>query len=1272
MIGDDVRTGSFWDRLSATDRQALRAMGRRSEIPKGGMICYQGVVAPGVFVVFKATARTVSNAVAKEFVDSSEGDESIIDLFGPGDLVGALAPWGHAQRGTVAALDQVAVLRIDRRQFASLLAANPQVAEAMMHTIAESDTFGGRRHAVRAAEHPQRLAYHLLELAHRFGDHTSQGVRIPLRLSQADLANWAGISRETLVRWFRVWRSKGILDARSRPLTVLSPEALRRAASPWGDEWPAGPVPAPGAADPAGAPAAEEALNVRIATRSPVRLQPEGERQVPRLPPDNPSFTGREVGLGKLDMLVSQTDMPRAVVVQGMAGVGKTTLALHWAHRVAARFPDGVIFVDLRGTARAPVTAAEAMGQVLRGMGVPGDQLPRTEGELVAQCRSLLADRRVLLVLDDAAGAGQVRPLLSAMGPGLAMVTSRRQLPDLLDGADVRTLELREMVEREALDLMAAVLGPGDRRVRDEQKAALRLARECGFLPLALGIMAARLADNREESIADAVRELTDHDGPAPFGAGLTAGALPAAAGLHGVLSPTFDVAYRGLRRDQRAAFRRLGLVPGPDFTASALAMLLDQPVAEAADLLDGLRQAYLVHDVAPGRFRMHDLLRDYSRDRGLSEDADNQRLAAQRRLLAGYLAEAREAGEALGRGRRPMLEAADTRSAARPDAVARVHGLAWFEAERRNLVAAVDLAARLGLHRTCWELADALFDFQEFRRYSEDNITVHLAGLRAARTEEDWPAAAVMLHNLAVAHFDLGGSVQAIGYGEDARRGFRSADPPDLLGEALTLATLADVHCALGRYMTAIERARQSLAIHESLGDSHGVARGHDTLARGFVGLADYEAALEHASRALEIRRGIGDLTGVAGTLLTVAQVHRRRGAIHEAVSHALEALFIRQELADSHGEAQALTELARVYASLGLRDLALQDAEKALETYRALGARHGEARALTTLARLMCDAARFAEAFTYCGQALRLHREIGDRHGESEALAQIGIVHWRLGRYREAREQLVRALEIRREIGDLHGEAHDLEHLSMVMRRLYRDQEAFVLGLEALDLWHRLGAQGGLATTLGSIARTYLRLGLHDEAERAAEQALTIRRDIGDRYGLGTGLDTYALVLRRSGRLEEALQTELEALRVLGEVGDRHSEGTALVHLAAIYLDLGKTDAALSTGKQALDLATRLGDTREQAYSMHTMGRACQRQGGHPEAVGHFAAEIIIRREVGDHWGQRLALERQRESHLALGDEAAAADCARRMRALDMWLESEGADTEEGPATE
>ncbi|MGW2312914.1 helix-turn-helix domain-containing protein, partial [Actinomadura luteofluorescens] len=366
---------------------------------------------------------------------------------------------------------------------------------------------------------------------YRFGEPASgQGTRIPLRLSQAELANWAGISRETLVRWFRAWRAKGILDRRARPLTVLDVERLRRAASPWGDDWPA--------AEPERPPedVRDGAGGAGIAAREPVRLGAPAGPPAVRLPADNPYFAGRVVSLGKLDLLVGQSVWPRAVVVQGMAGVGKTTLALHWAHRVVDRFPDGVLFADLRGTSRSPVTPAEAMGQVLRAAGVPGDQVPRTQAELAAQCRSLLGDRRMLLILDNAARPEQIRPLLAAMASGLVVVTSRRRLPALLEGADVRTLELREMATQEAVDLISSVLGAGDPRLRDEDKAVERLARECGHLPLALGVMAGRLAENPGESIAGTVRELAARDvrDAAPDGPGLAGAGRGDGAGEFG------------------------------------------------------------------------------------------------------------------------------------------------------------------------------------------------------------------------------------------------------------------------------------------------------------------------------------------------------------------------------------------------------------------------------------------------------------------------------------------------------------------------------------------------------------------------------------------------------------------------------------------------------------------------------------------------------------------------------------------------------------------
>jgi CRP-like cAMP-binding protein len=233
LLHDPARPGGFWDLLAPSDREALRAMGHGLRVRPGTALLHQGEAAGGVRVLFAAGPPTAGTVLAKEVVGSSEGHESIIDLFGAGDLVGGLAPWGGPQRGTVVALDHLVVLRVDRRQFGRLLAAGPQIAGALMRTLAADQARAGRRHALRAAEHPQRLACHLLELAERFGTGGPDEYRVPGRLSQADLANWSGLSRETLVRWFRVWRADGVLSRRARPLTILDPAALRRAAGPW-------------------------------------------------------------------------------------------------------------------------------------------------------------------------------------------------------------------------------------------------------------------------------------------------------------------------------------------------------------------------------------------------------------------------------------------------------------------------------------------------------------------------------------------------------------------------------------------------------------------------------------------------------------------------------------------------------------------------------------------------------------------------------------------------------------------------------------------------------------------------------------------------------------------------------------------------------------------------------------------------------------------------------------------------------------------------------
>jgi tetratricopeptide (TPR) repeat protein len=784
-----------------------------------------------------------------------------------------------------------------------------------------------------------------------------------------------------------------------------------------------------------------------------------------QLPRDDPWFRGRRAVLDELDALLDEATAAGGhlvILIQGMPGVGKTALAVHWAHRIAGRFPDGQLFVDLRGhSSRAAMTAPEALGQMLRALGVPGEKIPDGDDAQAALFRSHLADSRMLVILDNAASSDQVHPLLPAGPRSVTVVTSRNRLPGLIARGGVRTVDLDVMAPDEAVDLVAAIVGAEQTIAYAE--AAQTLAVRCACLPLALRIAAANQKVRPHDTLADTVRGLAGGDR-------LSALALDEDPKQSAVRT-AFDLSYRDLTAEQKRAFCLLGLVEGPGFGDAAVAPLLGQFPDDARRVLRSLTQANLVEQIGPQRYRLHDLLREYARERIETEDLSADRRAAVPRLLAWLVATAQDAARRINPHRRvavppgsSVLPTLDLQDA-----------LAWFETERGGLVAAAAQALAAGLHEETWKLAEALFDFLDLRGYYQDNLHVHRLGYQAADQAGDAPARAVMLSHMAV------------------------------------------IFRALGRFDHAVEVGEEALRLYQELGDSWGEAESLDTLAAAQWHLGRYAKVRELIDQALPIRQRIGDRVGEANCLHDLARVHRRVGRCDVALRHELAALDARQELGDLRGEGEAFYNLSRIYCHLGLYDRALRDARRALDIATELGDQRGRAWALSNISDIHRRSGETGPALAPAEEALRIQRRIGDARGEGITRDNLARLHLLTGRVAEAVEHAGTAMDVDPRRHDPFDRAHKLHTLGLINTRLGKTDEAMRNFADELALLAEIGAERGTAATRLAMAEVCLRTGRPHEALRHAEAAIAIERRFDNRFALGRRLLAAADVIER-----------------------------------------------------------------------------------------------------------------------------------------------------------
>ncbi|MET7400791.1 BTAD domain-containing putative transcriptional regulator [Dactylosporangium sp. NPDC005572] len=794
-----------------------------------------------------------------------------------------------------------------------------------------------------------------------------------------------------------------------------------------------------------------------------------------QLPADVADFTGRVTQLAALDAFVpgpgDRTGTAMAIVaVTGPAGAGKTSLSVHWAHRRRSWFPDGHLYADLRGhDPAAAVRPLDILGRFLQALGVSPDRLPHELAEATGLYRSLLADRSLLVVLDNAGAPDQVRPLLPGSPTCAVLVTSRWQLGGLVARDGARHLPIDVMTAEESETLLARLLGAD--RIRSEPGGAADLAALCSRLPLALRLAAAKLAGRPGQTFRTYVQELgsTDRLSTLQIDGDPQAGVRVA-----------FDLSYHALPGPARRLFRLAGLVPGPDFDAAALGALTGAD--GSAGPLDQLVDAHLITRRAPGRYGFHDLLRLYAAERCADEVAPAERAAALRRLYEHYLDLVESAATTLypdhvrlPRERPgPLPERFDGPAAA----------AAWLDSERPNLEAAVISDEPQVPRGTVWRLCDALTGYFWLRTHTTSWRRVALAGLAAAEADGRLDAKAAALHSLGLLEWQQSRYPQAVRRLSESLQLARAAGWSD--GEAAALTWLGLAHLWSGRPGLAGELLAASLERYER--DSRHQVGGW-ALALTVSGCAAFDL-----------------------------------GALDEALSRFTAAITLLQEIRARAAEGICHGNLAEVYHLLGRYDSATDHVARALALHAVTGDRLSEADALRCLAEVHRDTGRHREAVRCAESALTLAREGGDRKVEAEALVVLGTTWRELGRGEHSAAVLERAVALTVDAGAAVAEARALIALADTRRHQGRPAVAAEHAGRALAIAADAGCELVRGQALTCLAAVHLARGDVERTLADAGRALAVHRHTGHRLGAARTHDVLSAALAAAGRQAEA----------------------------------------------------------------------------------------------------------------------------------------------------
>ena len=799
-----------------------------------------------------------------------------------------------------------------------------------------------------------------------------------------------------------------------------------------------------------------------------------GGRPVPaQLPLDLPGFVGRERELARLDTILAGDAHRGSVLVwvlSGTAGVGKTRLALRWAHQVAQRFPDGQMYVNLRGfdPTGSPTAPAQALRGFLDALGVASPRIPMDPDTQASLYRTLLANRKMLVLLDNARDADQVRPLLPGAPGSLVVITSRNQLSGLAatDGAHLLTLDL--LSQSEARQLLAHRLG---HRVDAEPEATDEIVTACARLSLALAILGARAAGHPGFPLAALAAELRE--------------ARDRLYALGDDTDPLSDVrtalswSYHALGPDAARLFRLLGLAPGYSMSVGAAAALTGHPPQRARRLLAQLLRGNLIEELSPDCYSFHDLLRLYAAERARIEEDAHECDAALTRLLHYYLYSADAAAR--------LLYPQKMRFATPPPPDPSTPYLAigfeentdaatWLDTQRANLVAAVCHAAEHGPQPLAWLLADALRGYFWLRMHIVDwRITAH-AALSAAETHAD-------------------------------ERGQTAAQ-----------FSLGDMHFCERQHHHAIDRYTRALELAEHSGWQEGQAATRGSLGAAYRQIGQLREAGDHITQALETLRRVGHLPGQAVNLLNLGVVKWVLGELTEAAECYSQALACYRKIGSQVGEAAALGNLAEVWHALGRHEEAREYLDQSHALAKPIGDLGNEAEGIRLLAEWHRDAGHHAEALELAEVATATAHHNGHGRSEAHCLNTTASIHIQLGNHERALDGYQKALELSKDAADRYPLATALIGLAIAHHHLGQEEPALACAEQALTVTRHAGYRMLEGEALQCLATVRLAHDAH-EAASWARQALSVHAETGYRLGEARAHHLYAEALRILG---------------------------------------------------------------------------------------------------------------------------------------------------------